>query len=66
MRGRAKGNVERIIAQAHQTEAMARQKTLKSLAHYLKPVKKKTPDQSAKQVLAMMKSIKKKQEHGTR
>jgi len=35
MRGRVKGLTERIVLVAHQTEAMARQKVLKSPDHYL-------------------------------
>jgi len=35
MRGRTKGMTERIVLAAHQTEAMARQKVLKSPDHYL-------------------------------
>jgi hypothetical protein len=36
MRGRAKGNQERIIVLAHQTEMMAREKRLRSLKSYLR------------------------------
>ena len=57
-----KGDRERLIALAHQTEVMARQKTLRNLAHYLKEPKKQTPEQGARKVLAMMKRIKAKQD----
>lgn len=62
MRGRAKGDRDRLIALAHQIEAMARQKILKALPKYLEVPKKLTPDQGAKKVLEMMKRLKEKQE----
>jgi hypothetical protein len=40
MRGRGKAQNEHIIALAHKTEWMSRQKRLKDLEHYLKPMKK--------------------------
>ena len=61
--GRAKGNQERILALAHQTEAMARQKTLRPLAHYLNPPKRSQG--SAKSMIAMLRRIKAKGERGT-
>lgn len=36
MRGRSKGNQERIIILAHQTEMMAREKNLKPVKSYLR------------------------------
>jgi hypothetical protein len=55
-----KGERERIIVLAHQTEAMARQKVLKPLPHYLKPPKPKQSGNSA--VIAMMRRIKARQD----
>lgn len=66
MRGRQKGDTERLLATAHQTEAMARQKILKPLSHYLKEPKKQSPDEGAKKVLAMMKRIKTRQDNDAR
>jgi hypothetical protein len=61
MTGRDRGNYERIVALAHQVEAMARQKTLKPLAAYLaKPKAKKAG--GASEVLAMLTRMKKKQD----
>jgi hypothetical protein len=62
MRAKSKGDTERLIALAHQTEAMARQKILRPLAKYLEEPKKQTPDQGARKVLAMMKRLKEKQD----
>jgi hypothetical protein len=61
MRGRAKGNQQRIIIQAHQSEMMAREKRLKPLKSYLKqsPAKPAARDD---EVLAMLRSIGRK--HG--
>jgi hypothetical protein len=59
MRGRAKGEQERMIILAHQIEAMAREKRLKPIAQYLKGDKKK-PRSDAKDMIAMMKRIKAK------
>jgi hypothetical protein len=61
MRGKLKGERDRLIALAHQVEAMARQKILRPLAKYLEEPKKQTPDQGARKVLAMMKRLKEKQ-----
>lgn len=53
MNGRLKGNEERSIMNGFYSEMMARQKSLKPLAHYLKPEpQKKTGAQS---VLALFK-----------
>jgi hypothetical protein len=52
MQGRIKGDQDRILILAHQTEMMARQKTLKALSHYLKTEKKSADDGAAK-VLAL-------------
>lgn len=61
MRGRSRGNFERIITLAHQTEAMARQKTFKPLEKYLtKP--KAAPKAGASEVLAMLQRMKAKQD----
>lgn len=62
MRGRTKGDRDRIVTLAHQTEVMARQKTLKPLAKYLEPPKTKAKPESA--VLAMMRRLKAKQQKG--
>jgi hypothetical protein len=64
MRGRVRGSQERIIELAHQTEMMARQKTLKGLQHYLpKPtVTKARGDAGAAKVLAMLRAAKAKQD----
>ena len=56
------GDRHRIIALAHQTEVMARQKYLRPLDHYLKPKKPNTPEEGARGVLAMMKRFKAKQD----
>lgn len=60
MRARLKGEGERLVALAHQTEVFARQKVLKPLAKYLEPPD--TPDAAGRKVLAMMKRIKARQE----
>lgn len=62
MRGRAKGERDRLVALAHQIEAMARQKVLKPLSKYLEEPKKQAPDDGARKVLAMMKRLKAKQD----
>jgi nitroreductase len=52
MRGREKGEVERIVLVAHQTEVMARQKVLKSPEHYLN--RRTRPRAGARAVVASM------------
>jgi len=52
LRGRAKGDAERLIILAHQTEAMARQKRLQPLAFYLKPMRRRA---GPAQLVAQMK-----------
>ena len=60
MRGRSRGNQERIIALSHQIEMMARKKTLRALKHYLP--KPDAPKQAgAMDVLAMMKRMQERQ-----
>lgn len=61
MRGRARGHQERIVILAHQVETMARQKTLKSVKHYLpKPDAPKKSGASA--MLDMVRRFKAKQD----
>lgn len=61
MRGRARGHQERIVILAHQVETMARQKTLKSVNHYLpKPGAPKKSGASA--MLDMVRRFKAKQD----
>lgn len=43
MRGRAKGNQERIIVLAHQTELFAREKRLKPISSYLRRLAPSVP-----------------------
>jgi hypothetical protein len=43
MRGRAKGETERIVILAHQTEAMARQKRLHQPDYYLRHSRRPKP-----------------------
>lgn len=52
MRGKGKGDGERIILLAHTTEAFARKKFLRPAEHYLKPKPTASPPPSA--VAAMM------------
>lgn len=61
MRGRARGNRERIIILAHQVEAMARQKRLKPLEKYLEPPKPKSKG-GASELLAKLRRFKAKQD----
>lgn len=61
MLGRSRGNQERIIALAHQIEAMSRQKSLKPLSKYLEPAKP-TRKAGAGEVLEMFKRLKAKQD----
>jgi hypothetical protein len=61
MRGRARGDQERIIALAYQTEVFARTKALKPLDKYLTPTKR-TPKGGSSEVLAMLRRAKAKQD----
>ncbi|GLV22010.1 hypothetical protein TomMM35A_18630 [Sphingobium sp. TomMM35A] len=61
MRGRAKGNQERIIVLAHQIEIMARQKSLRPVKHYLPKSQEATKRNGASAVLAMMKRMQEQQ-----
>jgi hypothetical protein len=63
VKGALKGERERIIVLAHQTEAMARQKTLRPVEKYLTPPKAKSKDGGA-DVLAMMRRLAAKQAKG--
>lgn len=56
MRGRARGHQERIITLAHQVEAMARQKVLKPVAHYLPKAKPPTRGGAERSILTMLKA----------
>jgi hypothetical protein len=56
MSGRIKGDQDRILILAHQTEIMARQKKIKALSHYLKTEKQNANDGAAK-VLALFKRL---------
>jgi hypothetical protein len=47
MRGRSKGQGERIILLAHTSEGFARKKILKPAEHYLKPRREAKPPPSA-------------------
>jgi hypothetical protein len=58
MRGRARGNQERILALAHQTEIMAREKRLKPLSTYLRRMNKPAPQNE--DVIAMLKDLARK------
>ncbi|KKW93869.1 hypothetical protein [Sphingobium chungbukense] len=62
MRGRARGNKERIIILAHQTEAMARQKILRDAAYYIKKSEGRSNKSGAMGVLAMMQAFKARQD----
>lgn len=57
MRGRSRGNQERILALAHQTEVFARQAKLKPLKDYMKPGKV-SADAGAAAVIAMLGRLK--------
>lgn len=61
MRGRARGEQERVIALAWQTEVFARTKALKPLDKYLNPAKR-APKGGASEVLAMLRRAKAKQD----
>ena len=65
MQGRASGNQERIIILAHQVESMARQERLKPVRHYLPKAQAQKPD-GAKNVLAMLRAMKEKQDRAAR
>lgn len=43
LEARQRGETERLVALAHQVEAMARQKKLKPLDDYLKPIRRRSP-----------------------
>ena len=58
MRGRARGNQERIVALAHQTQMMAREKRLKPLSTYLRRLNKPAPQNE--DVIAMFRGIARK------
>lgn len=58
MRGSARGERERIIALAHLTEVMARQKVLEPLGKYLAPPPKRQTNGAA--VVAMMRRFQKR------
>lgn len=61
MRGRIKGEQERILTLAHQIEMFARQKTIRALSHYL-ATEKENADAGASKVLALFKRLAQKQE----
>lgn len=61
MRGRARGQQERIIILAHQTESMARQKTLKAVKHYLPKAEKTPKPTGTRGLVEMFKRIKARQ-----
>jgi len=61
MRGRAKGRHEQTVILAHQIEAMARQKMLRGVSHYL-PKDKKSASTGASEVLAMFSRAKERQD----
>jgi len=56
MRGRIKGDQERILTLAHQIEMFARQKTIKALSHYLE-TEKENADSGASKVLALFRRL---------
>lgn len=56
MRGRIKGEQERILTLAHQIEMFARQKTIRALSHYLTSEKDKAQEGASK-VLALFKRL---------
>lgn len=56
MRGRIKGEQERILTLAHQIEMFARQKTIRALSHYL-ATEKENAEQGAAKVLALFKRL---------
>ena len=62
MRGRAKGNQERMIILAHQVEIMARQKVLKDVRHYLPKANAAKERDGASKVLAMLRAMKARQD----
>ncbi len=61
MRGRSRGHQERIILLAHQTEMMARQKTLKPVKHYM-PKSQAAQTGGAAALLAKFRLIKARQD----
>ncbi len=56
MRGRIKGDQERILTLAHQIEMFARQKTIRALSHYLS-TEKENAEAGAAKVLALFKRL---------
>lgn len=56
MRGRIKGDQERILTLAHQIEMFARQKTIKALSHYLE-TEKENANAGASKVLALFRRL---------
>lgn len=56
MRGRTKGDQDRILTLAHQIEMFARQKTIRALSHYLS-TEKQNADAGASKVLAMFERL---------
>lgn len=56
MRGRLKGEQERVLTLAHQIEMFARQKTIKALSHYLAS-EKENVDAGASKVLSLFKRL---------
>lgn len=64
MRGCARRERERVIVLAHQIEAMARQRTLRSIDHYLKPAKQRQRS-GARDMIAMFKRMKARQASGS-
>jgi hypothetical protein len=63
MRGRARGNQERIVLLAHQVEVMARQKVLKRADAYLPKANVPKPS-GAMAVLEMLRRMKARQDLG--
>jgi hypothetical protein len=56
MRGRIKGDQERILTLAHQVEMFARQKSLRALSHYLETEQQKA-DNGAAKVLSLFRRL---------
>lgn len=56
MRGRIKGEQERILTLAHQIEMFARQKTIRALSHYLS-TEKENAEAGASKVLALFRRL---------
>jgi hypothetical protein len=61
MQGRIKGEQERITILAHQVEWMARERVLRSPAHYL-TTEKQHAEQGAAKVLALFKRLAERKE----